>query len=293
LEGVGVSDASGLPIYAIVLADDGESSDRSGSAAFAGALGRGASARALVFGRAVEDSFAHSVAAEGVAAATIVENSGLSIPLQAAELLPLVESALAHLGVRSDDAALILAPSGSVGEELASTLAARMNGDALGRCSEISIDAHGVDIKRPSFGGRMLVRLSSRQRPAFAVVRRPVGMKPAPDGGANAPIERMKLDISLPSQQHIVHGPPDGDRHARLIGAKIVIGGGRGIGGPEGFEQLRELAALLDGAFGGSLPTVDAGWTPVSQQIGQSGHYVAADLYVAVGVSGTPSTSRA
>ena len=98
----------------------------------------------------------------------------------------------------------------------------------------------------------------------------------------------MTPDVSLPSHPHITHGPPDADRYARLVGAKIVIGGGRGIGGPEGFGQLRELAMLLDGGLGGSLPAVDAGWTPVSQQIGQSGHYIAADLYVAVGVSGTP-----
>ena len=68
----------------------------------------------------------------------------------------------------------------------------------------------------------------------------------------------------------------------------MVVCGGRGMGGPEGFTQLQVLADLLGAALGGSLPAVDAGWVPVSHQVGQSGKYVAPALYVAVGLSGTP-----
>ena len=69
--------------------------------------------------------------------------------------------------------------------------------------------------------------------------------------------------------------------------AKVVVSGGRGIGGPEGFEQLGALASALDGALAGSLPAVDAGWVPVTSQVGQSGNYVTPLVYVAVGISGT------
>ena len=72
--------ASRLALYAIVLADDGESSDRSASAAVAATLGTGERCHALVFGRAVEDAFARSIAGEGVAAVTVVEHSDLSVP---------------------------------------------------------------------------------------------------------------------------------------------------------------------------------------------------------------------
>jgi electron transfer flavoprotein alpha subunit len=276
-----------LPVLSIVLADDLENADRAGSAAFAAALGGGHETRALVFGRSVSDALAQSIGAEEVAAVTVIEHAGLSSPVQAGELVPLVEAALKDLGVESGRGSLILAPSGPVGEELAAALAARMDGDALGRCSQIAIGPARIDVKRPSFGGRILVELTSEGRPAFAVVRRPAEAAPA-SRGAGAAIERRNYGVPLPSQAHIARHASDADRHARLIGARIVIGGGRGMGGAEGFERLRELASLLDGAFGGSLPTVDAGWIPVAQQIGQSGQYVTADVYIAVGVSGTP-----
>lgn len=277
-----------LPVVALVLADDLESADRAGAAAFAAAIKGAREARVLVLGRSVSDAaVAQSIGAEGVAVVTVVEHPGLSHPMQAGELLPLAEAALSDLGVGPGRASLILAPSGAAGQELAAALAARLDGDALGRCAQIAIDAGGISVRRPSFGGRILVELISRGRPAFAVVRRPAEAPSAPRAGATA-IERRSYDIRLPSQAHLARRASEVDRHARLIGARIVIGGGRGMGGPEGFAQLRELASLLDGAFGGSLPAVDAGWTPVAQQIGQSGHYVSAEVYVAVGVSGTP-----
>jgi electron transfer flavoprotein alpha subunit len=78
------------------------------------------------------------------------------------------------------------------------------------------------------------------------------------------------------------------DGQQRLDGAKLVVSGGRGIGGPEGFELLSRIATVLGGALGGSLPAVDAGWLPATRQVGQSGKLVAPRLYFAVGISGTP-----
>jgi electron transfer flavoprotein alpha subunit len=283
-----VSSGTAVPVFAIVLADDLENADRASSAAFAAGITGAHETRALVFGRSVSDEVAQSIGAEGVAAVTVIEHSGLSQPVRAGELLPLAEAALRDFGVDSGRASLILTPSGAVGEELAAALAARMGGDALGRCSQIATDSAGISVKRPSFGGRILVELISAGRPAFAVVRRPAEVASAALGGSGIAIDKRICGVPLPSQAHITRRVSDIDRHARLIGARIVIGGGRGMGGPEGFEKLRELASLLDGAFGGSLPTVDAGWVPVAQQIGQSGHYVSADIYVAIGVSGTP-----
>jgi electron transfer flavoprotein alpha subunit len=72
----------------------------------------------------------------------------------------------------------------------------------------------------------------------------------------------------------------------RLDTARVVVGGGRGVGSKEGFELLEELANLLGGAVGGSRVVTNLGWRPHSDQVGQTGARIAPDLYVACGISG-------
>src|SRR5207244_1298552 len=72
----------------------------------------------------------------------------------------------------------------------------------------------------------------------------------------------------------------------RLDTARVVVGGGRGVGSKEGFELLEELAKLLGGAVGGSRVVTNLGWRPHSDQVGQTGARIAPDLYIACGVSG-------
>jgi electron transfer flavoprotein alpha subunit len=199
-------------------------------------------------------------------------------------------AAFAHALRELPPAAVTLLPAGA--EELAARLAVRLGAVALGRCSHLAFAPQGLRAERDAFGGRASASLLV-DAPAFATMRAPKqavapvnGLVASANAGAQS-IQHIEPAIPLPPPP-VIHRSEISAGRKRLEGARAVVSGGRGMAGSEGFAQLEALAASLDAAVGGSLPTVDAGWVPVAFQVGQSGKFVTPEVYVAVAISGTP-----
>ena len=176
-------------------------------------------------------------------------------------------------------------------EEIAARLAARLGAAPLGRVQSIGIEASGeVTAVRSAYGGRLRATQCVQSGPATASVR--AGAAGTGDDAVATRNPTTVHDIAVQiadGEAFEIVACSHAEIHAPVDGARIVVSGGRGIGDPTGFELLYDIALQLDGAaVGASLPAVDAGLAPVARLVGQSGKYVRPDIYLAVGISGTP-----
>lgn len=208
-------------------------------------------------------------------------------PVQAADFASVLMRAPEVHALHAGD--FVCAPAGALGEEVIARLAAAFEGCAFGRVQHFSCDASGAQADRAVFGGRSTVRVRSESGPWFAALR-------TQRAGASASQAAPATPVAL-ALREMSSGPHDANEIILVAGdaarmpvetASIVVSGGRGMQGPEGFELLAQLATRFDAALGGSLPAIDAGWVPVTHQVGQSGKFVSPSVYLAVGISGTP-----
>jgi electron transfer flavoprotein alpha subunit len=109
---------------------------------------------------------------------------------------------------------------------------------------------------------------------------------PARPGAGSAGLAEFTPELSAADLLVQATESPARDAGASLASARVVVGGGRGVGGPEGFAALEELAALLGGVVGVSRVVTSAGWRPHRQQVGQTGTRISPELYLACGISG-------
>ncbi len=157
-------------------------------------------------------------------------------------------------------------------------------------CTELAIDPENGDLlqTRPAFGGNIMATIRcSSHRPQLATVRPRVMKAPEQDPARHGRVitERLEpLDFIL--RKNILETVHSTDSGINLADARIIISGGRGVGGPEGFKLLNRLAERVGGAVGASRAAVDAGWIPYTHQIGQTGQTVQTKVYIACGISG-------
>ena len=169
--------------------------------------------------------------------------------------------------------------------EIAGRLAARLGSGLISNAGDVVAQDGGFVAKVPYFGGTKVASMKANNKPAIVLLR-PKSFEPSEKGGA-AEIKQLEVAVSDGSKRaHITERVVEASEKVKLEDAKVVISGGRGLGGPQNFPILEDLAAALGGAVGASRAVVDAGWVPYSMQVGQTGKSVRPGVYIAVGISG-------
>ena len=175
------------------------------------------------------------------------------------------------------------------GRELAPRLAFRLGVGLAQDCLEISIDPSSKTLlaNRPVYGGNAVAVVSCNYTPQVAAIRPKVYEPLDPDSSRRGQVVSFPIELD-PSQarSHVIKVVQEEAEGVKLEDARIVVSGGRGLGGPEPFQGLEELAKLLGGAVGASRAAVDSGWVPSSYQVGLTGKTITPDLYITVAISG-------
>lgn len=184
---------------------------------------------------------------------------------------------------------ILLLGQTSVGRDLAPRLAFRLGTSLSMDCIELSIDPETKLLRqtRPVYGGNARATFVSETMPQMATVRQKAMSPLAPDGSRKGEIISVKVELDPAKvRTKVLDTVKEEVTGIKLEDAQVVVAGGRGIGGPEGFKQLEELARVLKGAVGASRPPCDNKWVPDTLQIGLTGKIVTPELYIAVAVSG-------
>jgi electron transfer flavoprotein alpha subunit len=184
---------------------------------------------------------------------------------------------------------LLLLPGDSTGRELGPRLAHRLRAGFVSEFVDVGLDrATGeVTFTRQVYGGKAMAVVRPAGYPVVATVRLRTLEPAARQQGRTAEVIRLQVSLE-PSRlkTRVLKTVQEELAGVKLEDAKIVVSGGRGLRGPEGFKVLEELAEVLKGAVGASRAATDAGWVPASWQVGQTGKSVSPDLYLAFGISG-------
>lgn len=176
------------------------------------------------------------------------------------------------------------------GRDLGPRLACRLKTGLVADCTALDIDEESGNVAwtRPAFGGNLMATiLCPDHRPQIGTVR-PGVFKKAEAGEANAEVIREDIHVSAEQIRTQVLELIEymNTESVDLENAEVIVSGGRGVGGPEGFAPVKELAEALGGVVGASRAAVDAGWISHAHQVGQTGKTVGPKLYIACGISG-------
>lgn len=185
---------------------------------------------------------------------------------------------------------VILLGATNDGRDLGPRVAARVKTGLTADCTGLSIDPETklVAWTRPAFGGNIMATIfCPDRRPQMGTVRPKVFKKPVPDYGRSGELVREGVQLAAADIRTKLEDVINVcTTTCNLEDAEIIVSGGRGLGNPEGFKLIEELADALGGTVGASRAAVDAGWKPHPHQVGQTGKTVRPKIYFACGISG-------
>ncbi len=184
---------------------------------------------------------------------------------------------------------IVLAGATPIGRSFIPRVAARLKTGLTADCTSLDIDKETGNLlqTRPAFGGNIMATiLCPFTRPQMATVRPRVMKRGEYDEKRKGAIININAD-NIKSRTNVIETVKEASETAlNLQEASIIVAGGRGVGGPKGFEILFELAEALGASIAASRAAVDEGWIPYRHQVGQTGKTVGPKLYIACGISG-------
>lgn len=189
--------------------------------------------------------------------------------------------------LENEPPSVVLMGASTAGLELSAYVAALSGVGLAPDCTDLRLEGDQLVAVRPALVGNLVSTVTFKGTGhRFITVRRNIFQPVEPDPSRTGEIIEVPAVLTEDEIPTSVDSVETADGTVSLTEASIIVSGGRGVGGPEGFQPVRELADALGGALGASRAAVDAGWIPYAHQVGQTGKTVQPDLYIACGISG-------
>jgi electron transfer flavoprotein alpha subunit len=266
-----------MPTLVFLETHDGEPT-KGGLGVLSKAASLGGDVAGVVLGTGVRDA-AEAAGAHGASVVYVVEDDALAAPLPQPRVDAL-EAVVAASGAEN-----VLFPASVLAADVAAGLAARLEAGLNWDLTDFRLEGGELVGTRAALGDTVIVEVGWTSTPRLGLVRSGT-FDPVRSGGS-AELRDVAVSFQdFTTQARLVEHLQETSSGPSIEDADVIVAGGRGLGGPEGFSICEDLASALGGAVAATRAVVDAGWYPYSAQVGQTGKSVSPRLYVALGISG-------